>query len=161
MDKWYSIYVHFIKSRSNMATLWINSVTDPDPRSWFSPIPDSGSRIPDPKTAKKRGVKKMCCHNLISSHKFHNIENYFLYEMLKKKKLGQFSKNYRTFCPKNCHKALKNMGLGSGIRKKPIPDPGSRGHKGTGSRIRIRNTEIYVIKKSKCRKNVRVGAGAP
>ncbi len=28
------------------------------------------------------------------------------------------------------------MGLGSGIRKKPIPDPGSRGQKGTGSRIR-------------------------
>ncbi len=24
------------------------------------------------------------------------------------------------------HYALKNMGLGSGIRKKPIPDPGSR-----------------------------------
>jgi hypothetical protein len=32
------------------------------------------------------------------------------------------------------------MGLGSGIRKKPIPDPGSRGQKGTGSRIRLRNT---------------------
>jgi hypothetical protein len=32
------------------------------------------------------------------------------------------------------------MGLGSGIRKKPIPDPGSRGQKGTRSRIRIRNT---------------------
>jgi hypothetical protein len=30
--------------------------------------------------------------------------------------------------------------LGSGIQKKPIPDPGSRGQKGTGSRIRIRNT---------------------
>ncbi len=29
---------------------------------------------------------------------------------------------------------------GSGIWKKPIPDPGSRGQKGTGSRIRIRNT---------------------
>ncbi len=27
------------------------------------------------------------------------------------------------------------MGLVSGIRKKPIPDPGSRGQKGTGSRI--------------------------
>jgi hypothetical protein len=26
------------------------------------------------------------------------------------------------------------MGLESGIRKKPIPDPGSRGQKGTGSR---------------------------
>ncbi len=29
---------------------------------------------------------------------------------------------------------------GSEIRKKPIPDPGSRGQKGNGSRIRIRNT---------------------
>jgi hypothetical protein len=28
----------------------------------------------------------------------------------------------------------------SEIRKKPIPDPGSRGQKGTGSQIRIRNT---------------------
>jgi hypothetical protein len=39
------------------------------------------------------------------------------------------------------------MGLGSGIRDPGsgknlfrIPDPGSRGQKGTGSRIRIRNT---------------------
>jgi hypothetical protein len=39
------------------------------------------------------------------------------------------------------------MGLGSGIqyprsgiRKKPIPEPGSRGQIGTGSRIRIHNT---------------------
>jgi hypothetical protein len=32
------------------------------------------------------------------------------------------------------------MGLGSGIRKKSLPDPGPRGQKGTGSRIRIRNT---------------------
>ncbi len=31
----------------------------------------------------------------------------------------------------------------SGIRKKPIPDPGSRGQKGTGSRIRIRNTDCF------------------
>ncbi len=37
------------------------------------------------------------------------------------------------------------MVLGSGIRKKPIPDPGSRGQKGTGSRIRIRNTEIHCL----------------
>jgi hypothetical protein len=39
------------------------------------------------------------------------------------------------------------MGLGSGIRKKPIPDPGSRGQKGTGSRIRIRNTAFKTAKK--------------
>ena len=36
------------------------------------------------------------------------------------------------------------MGLGSGIRKKPNPDPGSRGQKGAGSRIRIRNTEFRI-----------------
>jgi hypothetical protein len=29
----------------------------------------------------------------------------------------------------------------SGISKKHIPDPGFRGQKGTGSRIRIRNTD--------------------
>ncbi len=43
------------------------------------------------------------------------------------------------------------MGLGSGIRKKPIPDPESRsrGQKGTGSRIRIRNTDGKDEKKNK------------
>jgi hypothetical protein len=35
--------------------------------------------------------------------------------------------------------------VGSGIRKKPIPDPGSGGQKGTGSRIRIRNTDIKLV----------------
>jgi hypothetical protein len=39
------------------------------------------------------------------------------------------------------------MVLGSGIRKKPIPDPGSRGQKALnpGSRIRIRNTGITYL----------------
>jgi hypothetical protein len=39
------------------------------------------------------------------------------------------------------------MGLGSGIRKNlfRISDPGSRGQRGTGSRIRIRNTGINII----------------
>jgi hypothetical protein len=53
------------------------------------------------------------------------------------------SKNYVTFYPKSCHYDLNNMSLGSEIRNKPIPDPGSRGQKGTGSRIRIRNTDWY------------------
>jgi hypothetical protein len=44
------------------------------------------------------------------------------------------------------------MGLGSGIQKKPIPDPGSgpRGSKKApypGSRIRIRNTEFFQVRK--------------
>jgi hypothetical protein len=38
--------------------------------------------------------------------------------------------------------------VGSGIRKKPIPDPGSGGQKGTGSRIRIRNTDGLTIDES-------------
>jgi hypothetical protein len=49
--------------------------------------------------------------------------------------LGQFSKNYRTFFPKNCHLTLKSMGLGSGIRDPGsgknlfrIPDPGVKKH---------------------------------
>ncbi len=76
--------------------------------------------------------------------------------------MGQFSKNYRTSYQKSCQKALKNMVLGSGIRdprsgirKKPIPDPGSRGQKvpdpGSGSetllvdrRIRIRANKVRI-----------------
>ncbi len=40
--------------------------------------------------------------------------------------MSQFKKKYGTFYTKNCHKALKKMALGSEIRKRPIPDPGSR-----------------------------------
>jgi hypothetical protein len=36
---------------------------------------------------------------------------------------------------------IRDPRYGIGIRKKPILDPGSRVQKGTGSRIRIRNTE--------------------
>ncbi len=118
----------------------------PDPGSWFLPnsrIPDPGSRIPDPKTAtKERGEKFFfVIWYLLCSHKFHKIENYFSFKGLKKKTLGQFSKNYGTFYPKYCHKALKNMGLGSEIRDPEKTYSGSRiqGTKGTGSRILIRN----------------------
>ncbi len=62
--------------------------------------------------------------------------------MLKKKIWANFLRIIELFTQKNCHQALKNMGLGSEIRdpEKPIPDPRSRGQKGAGSRIRIRNT---------------------
>jgi hypothetical protein len=42
------------------------------------------------------------------------------------------------------------MGLGSEIWKKPIPDPGSTCQKGTGSRIRIRNTAGTGLTVSSC-----------
>jgi hypothetical protein len=52
-------------------------IADPD----FYP-----SRIPDPKTAtKERGEIKICCHIFFCNHKFRTIENYFIFEMLKKK----------------------------------------------------------------------------
>ncbi len=60
------------------------------------------------------------------------------------------------------------MVLGSGIRKKPIPDPGSRGQEAPdpGSRIRIRNTVtkrfLMDFRRVSCRSNVHlspVGGG--
>ena len=41
---------------------------------------------------------------------------------------------------------VSEITVGSRIRSKPIPDPGSRGKKGTGSRIRIRCWLSQVIK---------------
>ncbi len=57
--------------------------------------------------------------------------------------MGQISKN---FLPKKLSLRSQKYEFGirdprSGIRNKPIPDPGSRDQKGTGSRIRIRNTD--------------------
>jgi hypothetical protein len=114
--------------------LTVLRIRDVYPESWFYP-----SRISDPRSKnskKEKGEKNVLC--LFCGHKCHKIENYFSLEMLKKK-FGPIFKDTRTFYRKNCHKALKNMGLGSEIRdpKKPIPDPGSRGEKapypGSGS----------------------------
>jgi hypothetical protein len=64
--------------------------------------------------------------------------------MLKKKIWANFQR-LKNFLLKKLSLCSQKYGFGirdprSGIRKKPIPDPGSRGQKGTGSRIRIRNT---------------------
>jgi hypothetical protein len=90
-------------------------------------IPDPGSSflpIPDPKTAaKERGEKKSV---VIPYHKFHIIENYFIFEMPKKNILDNFQIitelfsqiKFLTLFQCCCQQALKNLGLGSGIRKK-------------------------------------------
>jgi hypothetical protein len=57
----------------------------PDPDFYPSRMPDSGSLIPDPKTATKERGEKMCGRIFYCSHKFHKIANYFIFEMLKKK----------------------------------------------------------------------------
>jgi hypothetical protein len=99
------------------------SVADRIPDPDFYP-----SRIPDAKTAtKERGGKKWC-HTLFCSHKFHKTENYFVFELVKKKIWANFQRIIELFMQKIVIKLSKIWfwDLRSGIRKKPIPDPGSR-----------------------------------
>jgi hypothetical protein len=108
-----------------------------------SRISDTGSK----NSNKRERWKKICCHNFLYSHKFHKIVNYFSFEVLKKKIWANFQRIKELFT-KKLSKSSQKYGLGirdprTGIRKKPIPDPGSRGQKGTGSQIRIRNTVIF------------------
>jgi hypothetical protein len=73
--------------------------------------------------------------------------NYFIFEMLKKKTWANFQRIIELFTQKIVSKLSKIWVWDprSGIRKKSIPDPGSRGQKGTGSRIRIRNTDFDIF----------------
>jgi hypothetical protein len=109
-----------------------------------------GSRIPDPKTAtKERGEKKIVVITFFVATNFAKF-NIILFLKCQTKKCGPiFQRIIEVFTQKIVMKALKNMGLGSGIRKKSIPDPGSRGQKGTGSQIRIRNTGSTGYQKKK------------
>ncbi len=93
-----------------------------------SQISDPGSRIK--RQEQNRGVKKICCHTIFCSHKFHNIVNYFISEMLKKKFCANFQRIIN-FLLKKLSLSSQKYGFGirdpgSGIRKKPIPDPRSR-----------------------------------
>ncbi len=89
-----------------------------------------GSRIPDQKTGRKeRGENKNFCQTFFCSHKFHKMLNYLIFELLKKKFEPNFEELWN-FLPKKLSLSSQNMSLGSGIRNKPIPDPGSRGQKG-------------------------------
>jgi hypothetical protein len=101
-----------------------------------------GYRIPDLNQQQKRGVKKICCHTFFFSHKFHIIENYFIFEMLKKKIGANFQRITELFTQKIITKLSKIWVWDprSGIRNKTYP--GSRGQKSTRSRIRIRNTAM-------------------
>ncbi len=125
----------------------------PDPGSWFLPIPDPGSK----KKQQKRGVKKICCHNFLCSHKFHKIANYFIFEVLKKKIWANFQRIIKLFTQNIVTKLSKiwiwDPGYGKNLFR--IRDPGSRGQKGTGSRIRIRNTgqELGSLQQM-CRRNM-------
>ncbi len=71
-----------------------------------------GSRIPDlrsriQKQQQKRGVKKKLLSYHFSSHKFHIIENYFIFEMLKKKIWANFQSIIELFSQKIVTKLSK------------------------------------------------------
>jgi hypothetical protein len=51
----------------------------PDPDFYPFRIKDLGSRIPDPKSATKERGKNIC-YTFFCSHKFHKIENDFIFE---------------------------------------------------------------------------------
>jgi hypothetical protein len=70
--------------------------------------------------------------------------------MLKKKVWANFQRIIELFTQK-LSLCSQKYGFGIRDRKKPIPDPGFTGQKGTGSRIRIRNTaqKFDIIKMTK------------
>ncbi len=73
---------------------------------------------------RQRWKKNLLSYLCFWSNKFHKIELFLLFNQKIVTKLSK----------------IWVWDPGSEIRKKPIPDPGSWGQKGTGSRIRIRNT---------------------
>jgi hypothetical protein len=98
----------------------------PDPG---SRIPDLRSQIPDPITAtNERSEKKFVVHTFFCSHKFHKIQNYLIFEMIKKKSWANFQRIIELFTQKIVTMLSKIWVWDprSGIWKKPIPDPGSR-----------------------------------
>ncbi len=110
----------------------LGSVADPgclsriaDPDFYPSRIPDLGS-----KTNKREGWKKICCHTFFRSHKFHKIVNILCLKCWRKKIWPNFQRMIELFTPKNV--------------KIWVWDPGSRGQKGTGSRIRNTGFRQYI-----------------
>jgi hypothetical protein len=72
--------------------------------------------------------------------------NYFIFELLKKRIWANFKRIIEVFTQKIVSKLSKIWvwDPGSEIRDPEKTHSGSRGQKGTGSRIRIRNTENSV-----------------
>ncbi len=113
----------------------MGSVADPG---CLSQIPDPDfcpSRIPDSESKnnnKREGWKQISCHAFFCSHKFHKIENNFIFEMPKKKIWANFQRIIELFTPKKLSLSSQKYGFRiwdpektySGWVKK-APDPGS------------------------------------
>ncbi len=122
----------------------------PDPDFYPSRISDPGSRIQ--KQQQKTGVKIFIFFKPFFVATNFTKLNIILFLICWRKKFGPIFQELLKFLPTKLSPSPQKYGFGiwdprSGIRKKPIPDPGSRGQKGTGSRIRIRNT-VFMSKSS-------------
>jgi hypothetical protein len=95
-----------------------------------SRIADPGSRIPDPKIATKERGGKFVCHTFFCRHKFHKIEYYFIFEMLKKKIWANFQRIMEVFTQKIVTKIwVWDPDPRSGKNLFRIPDPGVKRHR--------------------------------
>jgi hypothetical protein len=88
-----------------------------------SRIPDLGSRIQ--KQQQKTGVKKICFHNFLCSHKFHKNATYFSFEVLKKKIWANFQRIIELFTQKIVTKLSKIWVWDPGVKKALDPGSGS------------------------------------
>ena len=114
------------------------SVADPGCLSRILIFTHPGSRIQ--KQQQKREVKQFDVIPFNVATNFNKIVQYFSFEVLKKKIWANFQRIMELFTQKIVTKLSKIWvwDPGSEIRdpEKPFPDPGSRGQKATGSRIR-------------------------
>ncbi len=115
----------------------------PDPDFYPSRISNPGSRIQ--KQQQKRGVKKNCYHTFLWSQILQNWILFYFWNA-EKKIWANFQRIIEVFTQKvlTMHWKIWVWDPRSGIRKKPIPDPGVKKAPDPGPRIRIRNTVIYV-----------------
>jgi hypothetical protein len=99
---------------------------------------------------KDIGEKKLIAIGTIFGFSNFTTLNCFLFKMLKTKIWANFHRIIELFT-QTIVSTLSKIWVwypGSEIRvpEKPIPDPGSRGRKGTGSRIPIRNTAVQRLR---------------
>ncbi len=95
--------------------------------------PGSGMFIPDPGSQNSNIREGGFCPTFFRSHKYHKIETYFIFELVKKKIWDNLQRIIELLPQKLSISSKKiGKGLGSEIRdpEKTYPDPGSGGQKG-------------------------------
>jgi hypothetical protein len=109
--------------RINVSSSVALRIRDVYPGSRILSFTHPGSRIQ--KQQQKSGVKKNSCHTFLCSHKFHKIENYFSFEVLKKKIWASFQRIIELFTQKLVTKLSKIWLWDPEPGVKKAPDPGS------------------------------------